>query len=218
MKKIISITVSLILAVMLCSCGLGNSSINSTTDDSGDVSKDSSVSFEMGKVSDNKYSNNFLGIGCTLDSQWVFKTDEEIKEANNITFEMLDDDMREQLENANIVYDMAASAEDGSSININIENLGVGGSLKSAESYLSSQIDSLKTALEQIGLTDVAIEIKDFDFSGKSEKGLYVNALANGIVFEEAIIVLKRGMRFANIAVATTTGNLNSILASFHAI
>lgn len=218
MEKLISVAVSLMLAVMLCSCGLGNNPTNSGNNDNSDISNDSSDSFEVGKVSENKYSNGFLGIGCILDSQWVFKTDEEIKEVNNITLDMLDDDIKAQLENAKIVYDMMATAENGSTININIENLGVGGALKTVESYVSPQIDSLRTALEQMGLTDVSIEIKNFDFAGKSEKALYVHALANGIVFEEAVIVLKRGTRFANITVATTEGNLPDILANFYAI
>ena len=218
MKKFISVAVSLMLAVMLCSCGLESDLTNSDTSYSSDISNNSSVSFEVGKVSGNKYTNKFLGIGCTLDSQWVFRTDEQIKEVNNIAFDMLDDDMKEQLENATIVYDMMAMAENGASININIENLGAVGAFKSVESYISPQMDSLKAALEQVGLTDVSIEIRTFDFAGKSEKGMYVHAMANGNVFEEAIIILKCGTRFANITIATTKEDLESILSYFYAV
>ena len=218
MKKIISVVVSLMLAATLCACTNGNDSTNSGSDYGNNISNNSSDPFEMGKVSGNKYSNEFFGIGCTLDSQWTFKTDEEIKEANNITIDMLDDEIKSQLENAAIVYDMMATSESGSSININIESIGVSGVLTTVESYLSSQTDPLKAALEQVGLSDAVIENKTYDFAGSSEKGLYIHTSINQVTFEEAIIVLKRGTHFANITVATTSGDLNSILASFYAI
>jgi hypothetical protein len=218
MKKIISVAVAFMFAVMLCACGDVNDVSNVSSDDSNSISDNSSASFETGKVLDNKYTNKFLGVGCTLDSQWTFYTDEQIKEANNITTDMMDDDIKKQLENANIVYDMMAASESGATVNINIEKLGVGGAFTDVETYLSAQTDELKSALEQLGLSNVTTEIKTFDFAGSSEKGIYVHASIEEVIFEEAIITLKRGTRFANITVATPNGDLNSILDKFYAI
>lgn len=208
MKKSASLVALLMVVVMLCACGTGS-----------DLSSDnSSASFALGKVVDNQYTNEFLGITCTLDEKWTFYTDEQIKEVNNITADMLDEDIAEQLENANFVYDMMASTESGASVSVNIENLGLSGVAMTAETYLSMQIDSLKTSLEQMGFSNVVIENKTYDFAGNSEEGLYVHASVNGVTFEEAVVVLKRGMRFANISVGTVGGDIDSILAMFEAL
>lgn len=208
MKKSASLVALLMVVVMLCACGTGS-----------DLPSDnSSASFALGKVVDNQYTNEFLGITCTLDEQWTFYTDEQIKEVNNITADMLDEDIAAQLENANFVYDMMASSESGASVNVNIENLGLSGVAMTAETYLSMQIDTLKTSLEQMGFSNVVIENKTYDFAGNSEEGVYVHASANGLTFEEAVVVLKRGMRFANISVGTVGGDIDSILAMFEAL
>lgn len=208
MKKTVSLVALLMVVVMLCACGTGN-----------DLSSgNSSASFALGKVADNQYTNEFLGITCTLDEQWTFYTDEQIKEVNNITADMLDEDIAEQLENANFVYDMMAASESGASINVNIENVGLSGVAMTAETYLSMQMDTVKTGLEQMGFSDVVIENKTYDFAGNSEEGLYIHASVNGVTFEEAVVVLKRGMRFANISVGTLDGDIDSILAMFEAL
>lgn len=208
MKKSASLVALLMVAVMLCACGTGS-----------DLSSDnSSASFTLGKVVDNQYTNEFLGITCTLDEQWTFYTDEQIKKVNNITADMLDEDIAAQLENANFVYDMMASSESGASVSVNIENLGLSGVAMTAETYLSMQIDTLKTSLEQMGFSNVVIENKTYDFAGNSEEGVYVHASVNGVIFEEAVVVLKRGMRFANISVGTVGGDIDSILAMFEAL
>lgn len=207
MKKTVSLVALLLAVVMLCGCGAGSSN--------GD---DTSAPFEMGKVAGNQYTNNFLGITCTLDEQWTFYTDEQIKEANDIATDMMGEDIAEQLENARIVYDMMASSQSGASVSVNIENMSLSGLVVTAEAYLSSQMDSVKTGLEQMGFSDVTVENKTYEFAGNSEEGLYIRASVNGVIFEEAIVALKRGMRFANISVGTVGGDLDSILALFKAV
>ncbi|MDD6284101.1 MAG: hypothetical protein PUB05_01920 [Firmicutes bacterium] len=217
MKRILSVAVLLMLTLTLCACGKGSKTPSDSNNGQSTSSKSEST-FEMGTVTGNQYSNKFLGIGCTLDSDWTFSTDEQIRETNSISTDLLDEEMQSQLENASIVYDMMATCSNGDSININIENLGISGALATAETYINSQTDSLKTALEQIGLSDVVIDNKTFDFAGSSEKGIYVSGTINGVKLEEAIIVLKRGTRFANVTVTTINGSINDIIAQFRAL
>ena len=62
MKKSASLVALLMVAVMLCACGTGS-----------DLSSDnSSTSFALGKVVENQYTNEFLGMSWTLDEQWTF--------------------------------------------------------------------------------------------------------------------------------------------------
>lgn len=76
------------LAVMLCSYGIV---INLSNSD--EVSSEKfSVSFKLAKAH-NKYVNEFSGINCSLDAQWIFYADEQLREINNITYDMLDENI-----------------------------------------------------------------------------------------------------------------------------
>ncbi len=100
----------------------------------------------MGDAVSNTYKNDFLGISCTLPSEWVFYTDKQILQLNNIVGDVIDDKVAEQLKNANIIYDMYATVPAaGNSININMEKLSALQVLNlNIKNTLEAQIDTIK--------------------------------------------------------------------------
>lgn len=226
MKRFIAAALTLALAATFCSCSISkktNKEVSGTIESSATTSSavtsgvgEASNSYALGEVLGGVYTNSFLGIGCELDEDWTFATDEEILETNNIAFGMLDGDVKELLENAAIVYDMMAKDSNGTrTINVNVENLGINGNLMSVEDYLSPQIGLLKEALEDMGMTEVTIGADIFNFAGNTENGIYISGKISGVDFEEVVITLKRGGRFANITIGTYYGDLAEIMSCF---
>ena len=110
--KRIALLLVFVMALLLVSCS-GNNDVR------GEV-------IELGSTSDNKYENKFFGIGCKLNDDWTFLSNGEIREMNDITNDMGDDEMASTLETAEIIYDMSAVKSNSSgNIAINIENLGI---------------------------------------------------------------------------------------------
>ena len=48
--------------------------------------------FETGKITSNSYESEFLGIGCRLESPWVFKTEAEMMQTNKEALALVGDD------------------------------------------------------------------------------------------------------------------------------
>lgn len=70
--------------------------------------------FQPGEMNGGVYTNELLGIGCTLDSNWTYLTDEEIAEMNQSTYEqMSDEELRAAMDDALVVQDMFAQADGG---------------------------------------------------------------------------------------------------------
>ena len=50
--------------------------------------------FSIGSASGNTYKNEFIGIQCVLDGNWVFKTDEEMRQINQITSDLVGEEYK----------------------------------------------------------------------------------------------------------------------------
>ncbi len=174
--------------------------------------------FSIGVVTSNTYSNKFLGLSCTLPSKWVFYTDEQMLQLNNIASEFLDDEAKKQLENATIIYDMYAIVEaDGSTINVNLEKLNAVQALSlNIKASLEAQIDTIKTAYENMGYTDIDIFYEKVTVDGKELDGLKINAKIQGIDFYGVCFAFKKSNYFANTMICTLlTDETESILNCF---
>ncbi|MDO4732269.1 MAG: hypothetical protein Q4B50_01965, partial [Bacillota bacterium] len=80
------------------------------------------LAFSLGRVEGNTYENEFLGIGCTLDSSWTFFSQEELSALNNAAEDMLPADFTESAAEAEQLYAMYALGENQMDvISINLE-------------------------------------------------------------------------------------------------
>ena len=96
MKKIISLLLTALMLLGLCGCGTGldldaNDLIGSSESaETGFQSEEASTSSEeqepediTGKIENNLYKNEFLGITFNLPSGWTFYTEDQIADINN---------------------------------------------------------------------------------------------------------------------------------------
>ena len=179
--------------------------------------------FQMGEMSGGVYTNEFLGIGCSLDSNWTYLTDEEILELNASSAEqMTNEEIREMLETSENIYDMYAQA-DGGLVNIAVcvENLGVlNGITMDEAAYLEEVLPILEQSLAGIGLTDIAQEKFTETLAGQSHQAVKFSGMLNGDtpMYQEQVY-LKKGSYMAAIILCSGIEDITPQLAAmFYAL
>ncbi|MBR4295338.1 MAG: hypothetical protein IKT56_00685 [Clostridia bacterium] len=248
MKKILCILLTIIMLIGLCSCSYTllpsdvRGSVNipgddkdttnvpvdvqntlDTSDDVQDTTDNSaedteSLDFSMGTSSSGVYTNDFLGLSFTAPEGWVFYTDKQILELNNVVSEFYDEDTLEALKNATIVYDMYATYEDGmQSVNINMEKLSSFEIMSfDVKESLESQIGALKTSYENMGYTDVDVKYQKITVDGKEFDALTLSANLYGYSASVVVFSFIRGNYMANVAAFSFySGGVEEILKCF---
>ena len=84
--------------------------------------------YELGIIDGLTFTNDFMGISCTLPEDWVYASEAEIAELNGVVLEMFEDneEVAELLENSTSIYDAVAYSGDGlCNFNIIAENMGL---------------------------------------------------------------------------------------------
>ena len=231
MKKVLSLllAVAMLLSVSLCFAGCENEDIRGTfatdpttptdnqTPNGDDPVTGQTPEFSMGTVTGRNYKNEFLGISCTLPAEWEIFTDAQILEMNNITSGYLDEDTKELLKNANIVYDMYAQyLVDGSSININMEKLNALQLINlNIKQVLESQIPTIKSSYENMGYTDVNVVYQKLTVDSKEFDSIRVTAKIQGYDFTLIVFSFLKGNYLANVSVGSlNTASIDAILGS----
>lgn len=200
MKKILCL---LMVAVMLC--GLVACAPDSTDDVRGTVAggQNNEEKFSLGQTTNNRYENKFLGLSCTLPSEWVFYTDEEILELNNIAKDAMDEDVVDAIENATIIYDMYASnPNDYSSVNVNLEkHTKAQIAALNLKNVLESQFQAIINTYENMGYTNVEVKYQKITVDGKEFDGAVTTADIAGMTFHSIVFCFKKDRYLANVTV-----------------
>lgn len=239
MKKLLCLLLTAFMLISLCSCfgdkkdedvrGEIISGDNTQTENNTDKDADTDINtdantetenepeFSMGKVSSNTYNNDFLGLSCTLPSEWVFYTEEQILEINNIVGDVVDENAKKQLENATIIYDMYASyISEGSSINVNLEKLNaVQAVTLNIKNTLEGQIGTIKSAYENMGYTDMDIGYQKVTVDGKEFDALKFTAKIQGIDFYGITFSFIKENYLASIAVCSILTDKNETILGY---
>ena len=219
MKKVFCIILSMLMLLSLFGC-TGNTD---PEDIRGEVSgttegkQEEKPEFSLGDTTGSTYTNDFLGISCTLPEGWVFYTAEQIKEQNNITENYLDEEVIEQLKKASIVYDMIAQhMTDGSSINVTMEKLNVVQVVSlNIQKTLEAQIDTIKSTYANIGYTDVQVGYQKLTVDGKEFDSLKIQAKFQGLEFTGVLFAFLKGDYLANVTVCSLSADtVNSVIGS----
>lgn len=74
------------------------------------------------------------------------------------------------------------------------------------------------TALENIGATNVSLELAEVDFAGGKHYAFKISGEINGVSFKETVVTVKRGGRFANTTVFSFNEDIDDILDYFKAV
>lgn len=225
MKKIIAVLLVLAFAFSLVSCG-SDDDIRGTVStapggETSAISGDDSAELSLGTSANNTYENKFLGIGCKLDSDWTFYTDDEILEMNNIMKDAVGEEYAEAIENAEIIYDMYALTSDSlKTVNVNIQNLGlIYGKVLDEDAYIDAALDSTKGALESMGMENVAMKKTTVTFAGETHGAIAIAGEISGIKLYEKLVCIKVGKYMANITVASyIDDSTDEVLSAFYAL
>ena len=205
--KRIALLLVFVMALLLVSCS-GNNDVR------GEV-------IELGSTSDNKYENKFFGIGCKLNDDWTFLSNGEIREMNDITNDMGDDEMASTLETAEIIYDMSAVKSNSSgNIVINIENLGIiSSATMKEEEYAAASIEGVKSTFEELQATNINAKEDSVTFAGINHAAIKVNCEISGIKVYQTVVCYKKEKYMACIAITSyVTDTTNDMLSYFYAL
>ena len=216
MKKLIS-GILVLMLMLLAACG--EQDIRGSKIDSNANAEESE--FSVGKINGLVYENAFIGIGCKLDSNWSFSSDEEIRQMNNITTDIMGAEYQEILENADIVYDMAAIHANGlDNINVNLQKVNpLQLAALDLNAHYETQFDMLRDAFENMGYTNIRLEVGQVTIGGENLPVLFNRADIGEYTICQVCIAIKCNGYLANVTVSTfDESTLNDLLACFYLI
>lgn len=148
--------------------------------------------FSIGSASGNTYKNEFIGIQCVLDGNWVFKTDEEMRQINQITSDLVDEEYKNFVSNLTVVQDMmAVNTNQMDTINVVLEKLSGANLFLTADQYMSLSKDATVNALASMGLNIVSAEVTKVQFAGEEHAALVIQADVEGIAVYEVLLAIK---------------------------
>lgn len=225
-KKLLALALAVVMMLSLFSgCSLLEKLSGDKDDDDnvrGTVSQAArEPEFSLGTTAGGKYENAFIGIGFEAPENWTFYTDEQIKELNQATTGMMDDEYAELISNAALVYDMMVQdSTTGNSVNINMEK-GTAAAVKQLdlEDYLESNLSALSDGLASMGFTVTDNKISDVTLGGKSTKSLWLKSTYSGIEMYQLVMPLKCSNYIVVVTVTTVgTDTTSQVLDCFYAV
>lgn len=234
MKRKIALLLALAMAASLTACGgvdeskLGEITNKETvSEENGDVENETSgeetgVSAidRIGEAEGNTYENAYTGIGFNLPEGWTFYSKDQINELNNITQDMLDEDIAKQIEQAAVIYDMYALDQYGNSVNIVMEKLSVIASKGIDEkTYAEASTSQLEEALKQVGYNEVTAETTSIVFNGEEHAAIDVVCTMEGLTLYEKLICIQIDEYMVCITIGTTyTNTIEDVLSYFYTV
>lgn len=183
--------------------------------DSGEASKQEPVkeeAFEPGIVNGGSYKNDYFGIGCNLDDNWVF--------LDNDDYVIYTDEQTYQnaLDEGKFVTEMVAqNSINGEQIFITIEKaIGLTGMVVDEADYAEAVIthtkDANSDAFDQYELNRV-------NFLGETHTGCIFFKTVNGVTLHQQMIVLHKGNYFARIELLSdSTNGIENLIDNFYSL
>lgn len=221
MKRLLTLITAALLLLSFAACTEDNPVTNSSVAvvSSPTTSKTEQKEFALGTITGNKYESEFLGLGAEFGANWTVYTKEQIMELNNIIDDtMNDEDIKEILSNADVVYDLyAMNMQDGRSVNIVLEPVDkLTALVTTEEQYINNALSGniFESALEGMGYSNIQAEESTATFLSKERKSIRITAEINGVAFYEELVVIKQGNYFAVITVSSLLDDMTENLFS----
>jgi len=227
MKKIVAMLMALVMMLSLCACGAKTEAeIRGQVTAAGESAAEAEsvgeaaaeAEAELGTVNGGRYESSFLGIGCELDENWSYYSQEDMASLLGMTADMFEDEnYAEQVKDADMFYDMYAAYADGTCfINVLVQNLGLlYGTVLTEEEYVKLSTESLSSQLESAGFTDVEWEIVTLDFAGQQRQGLKISSMVQGVPYYCTQAYIKSGSHMAIISLACYVEDISESLAEY---
>lgn len=185
----------LLLALVLTACGSSDANVPGS---SGSAVEETGPQLQLGVIDGQTYTSTTLGLGCLLEG-WTYATRDQIAELTNQTLEVAENDLRDQLQNADTFMDMYAQTDDMTqNININFENISaVYGDDLTEQEYVDLSYPQMQNAMEQMGMTDVQVEKTTVAVAGVEHPGMTVSGITNGYQIYQRQACIKCGSHMA---------------------
>ena len=216
MKKLIAVLLALCTVFALCACGSGpevGGSVTSGEDDS---------SFQLGTINGGVYENSYLGVGISLDGSWSIYDQEQLAQLVGWTAEQYDDEKyAEQIKNADIFYDLFASADNGLvSINVIIQNLGLlYGTVIDEDKLVDMTLEQMDEQLQSAGFSDISAEKVTVNFAGAECAGIKSSSIYQDTDYFTQQVFIKHGKYMAIFTVSSFFEDITGdILSRFYGI
>ena len=233
MKKLAAMLMALMMLLTMAACGqqapeqTGGTVEPGTQPDQSvtgqvDTAEPDGETPEMGSVNGGTYTNEFAGIGCTLDETWVFYTEEQIAEINGfLTDGTSDEDMKKLMEENQSVQDMYATSTDGlMTINVVFQNMGLlFGTTMSAQEYAELSAQQLPDAMTTYGFENVTAAVTTMEFAGAERPAVALTATVQDTPMYELVICMKQGNYIYCVTLCSYTEDVTAQMAAlFYAL
>lgn len=240
MKKILALILALATLFALASCGSAPSEdeirgdqyennetaevetageANEETDT--DVAATEEKEFSIGSAKGTVYESKFIGLGCKFPDGWTFYNDEQMKELNQQSADLLGDDYLEALEKASVVQDMfATSADSLSNMTVALEKVSA---LQLATLDVGKNFEAIVPTLLQTytnaGISDVTYEVSSVTIEGKTFDTLEIKANTGVITLYQTMIGVKCNGYLATIGLTSSSQNtIQKLLDCFYLV
>ncbi len=169
--------------------------------------------FQAGSAEGGTYTNEMLGLGCTLDSEWTFASDDEIAATFGMAKELIEQaETGVELDDAQTFTDLYVYADGGArNINIQVQTLGAmeGGAMKqmSEEEILDNVLPILEETMASAyaGVGTVTCEKADARFLDEDHKAIAMVTTAQDTQLYQKQVYLPKG-RYVAIVTCTSVG------------
>ena len=132
-----------------------------------------------------------------------------------------DEKYAEQIENADLFYDLFASANDGLvSVNVVIQNLGLlYGTVMDEDKIVDMTLEQMDEQLQSAGFSDISAEKITVDFAGAEHTGIKYSSLYQGADYFTQQVFIKHGKYMAIFTVSSFYEDITGdVLSQFYGI
>ena len=179
--------------------------------------------YELGIIDGLTFTNDFMGISCTLPEDWVYASEAEIAELNGVVLEMFEDneEVAELMKNSTSIYDAVAYSGDGlCNFNIIAENMGLlYGVLIDEKEYAEITVEQVKSIYETAGYANVQSEITEREIFGEEHVTIYTTSTLpeaqGGMDMYQLQILKKNGNFMGVISIASFVEDRTEEIASW---
>ncbi|MBD5129628.1 MAG: hypothetical protein HDT43_06860 [Ruminococcaceae bacterium] len=168
--------------------------------------------FVHGNVAQSSYSSEFLGIKADFADGWVCAADDMLAENNGVS-DMSAENVNSALDTKAILYELIATTEGISNVNIVIENLNItnGGKALSGEEYIELAFDNVTASFKNLGIEEVDAEKSKINFLGSEMACMKTKLASQGQEMVQVMIPINKG---AYMGIVTFSGETEDDITS----
>lgn len=223
MKKLLSLALAVIMLFSIAACSVvlpkDDTDLRGEITSEGSDKQDNTSSDEqetaaaVGSTSGSKWENKAIGLGFNLPENWKFSTQDELEALGGADYD--NENIEKALENAQIFFDMQATAQDlsGNSINVVFEKLAINALTIDEDGYIDSALPQIKTQFESMGASNVVSKKTTVNIGDKTYKAISneYEAQGNKIYQYQIIVKLSKHMAVITVTSAVTDSSADII-------